>query len=197
MGRQKGRAITELATQTISDGTIEVANGKTTMTWKELKDSPTMLALGTSAQNSIIFASGSGRSFSYHGSTKGTANAGGCDPTTGAAGGISVTNPWKTALITAHALFMIAGWGFLLPLGVIIAHFGRNVQPPGWWFRQHRMIQTMGLLCGIIGLILAFVMVSDAGAAHMSRAHHYVGLIVMIISCCLVPSSCQLCFSRT
>jgi hypothetical protein len=44
----------------------------------------------------------------------------------------------------------------LIP-GVIIAHFGKNVKPPGWWFRQHRMIQTTGLLCGIIGMVIGFV----------------------------------------
>jgi hypothetical protein len=78
-------------------------------------------------------------------------------------------------------IFMILGWGFLLPMGVIIAHFGKNVKPPGWWFRQHRMIQTMGLLCGIIGLIIAVVMVQDATGNHFSRAHHTVGIIVMTI----------------
>lgn len=60
----------------------------------------------------------------------------------------------KTARI--HGALMLIGWGFLLPSGVLVAKFFR-ILPNGLWFKIHRAVQSLGLVCTIAGFIIALV----------------------------------------
>ncbi len=67
------------------------------------------------------------------------------------AGGLDFT---KVARI--HGALMLIGWGFLLPSGVLVAKFFRLL-PNGLWFKIHRAVQSIGLVCTIAGFIIALI----------------------------------------
>merc|ERR1712032_579638 len=79
---------------------------------------------------------------------------------------------------------MALSWGFLLPSGVIMARFFKGRQPPGWWFKMHRAMQSTGLLLAIAGFAVIVHHVQDTGGIHFGGAHSthkIVGLFVMLI----------------
>jgi hypothetical protein len=110
-----------------------------------------------------------------------------------------------------HAVLMTIGWGLLLPIGVLVARFGKEGRTsagggggtrrdnadaagaapavaaagaPAMWYRAHRTVQVAGLSMGIIGFIVALQMVGDADSGHFSRghaAHKQVGLLVTLL----------------
>lgn len=96
-------------------------------------------------------------------------------------------------LIWGHALFMIASWGCLLPLGVVWARnlrkSDRRFQGHPLWFAGHRLLQSSGWflqLCGF-GCILA----QKSGGTHFHAPHEILGLIVVIVGT-LQPVNAQL-----
>eukprot|EP00899_Mesostigma_viride_P010025 jgi/Mesvir1/19023/Mv12790-RA.1 len=52
-----------------------------------------------------------------------------------------------------HGVLMAIGWGILLPLGILVARFGKRWDPA--WFHVHRVLQVLGLTFGTIGFIIA------------------------------------------
>jgi hypothetical protein len=77
---------------------------------------------------------------------------------------------------------MMLSWGFLLPLGVVCAHFLRH-RENALWFKLHRIIQSLGLVLAIAGfsVALANFHVFDAGASVRSTAHGSMGVLVMLL----------------
>jgi len=74
---------------------------------------------------------------------------------------------------TAHGVLMALSWGFLLPIGVFIARFGRHWNPR--WFKLHRGFQMFGVLLMTFGFVIAILMVSTA---KFGTIHAYIGIIV-------------------
>jgi hypothetical protein len=87
----------------------------------------------------------------------------------------------RTILI--HGGLMLIGWGFLLPSGVILAAFGKH-RPDAWWFKIHRVVQTVGLLIAIISWIIALINFSalqGKGDGTLNYPHAVLGMITMSI----------------
>ena len=87
--------------------------------------------------------------------------------------------PW----IAAHATCMLLGWGILLPLGVISAHFLRH-RPNGLWFKIHRPMQMAGLSVAFIGWMIAifrFDVFSAGPKKNLSFVHGTLGMVVMTL----------------
>ena len=84
--------------------------------------------------------------------------------------------------IRAHGSLMLISWGFLLPLGVIAAHFLRH-RPDSLWFKLHRRFQVSGLLLAFCWLVVALASfdVFHSGASARSTAHGSMGLLVMAL----------------
>jgi hypothetical protein len=80
---------------------------------------------------------------------------------------------------TAHGILMGLSWGFLLPLGVFIARFGRGVFPQGKWFKLHRAINMVGLTMAVLGFIIALLMVSTG--KFLAVPHSYIGIVVTFL----------------
>lgn len=81
-----------------------------------------------------------------------------------------------------HGILMVAGMGFLLPVGVILARHAKKVNPCGinaFWFTSHKYIQSIGLLCAIGGVVLAFLFQAETKTAHLSILHAKIGIAVM------------------
>ncbi|KAK0528773.1 hypothetical protein OC842_004453 [Tilletia horrida] len=85
----------------------------------------------------------------------------------------------STRVIIAHITFMIAGWMLTIPLGALIARYGRTYFR---WFPTHRAIQLLGLLFVTVGFALAveFHMLSP-GLTHFSTRHGQLGLAIFIL----------------
>ena len=84
-------------------------------------------------------------------------------------------NSWLYIRLT-HALFMLVGWGIVLPLGVTIAAgFKQRIGAPRW-YQLHRGLQISGLVLALIGVSIALVSFGTPLGSY--GAHGILGLIV-------------------
>lgn len=74
-------------------------------------------------------------------------------------------------VIYAHAGLMFTSWGMLLPLGVVIAKFGKH-RPNDQWYQLHRAIQVVGLILATIGWIIALRNFNVFGDVGMKNYYH-------------------------
>jgi len=98
-------------------------------------------------------------------------------------GGSGSTTLSFNGKVVIHGGLMIAGWGFLLPLGAIVAKFGKH-RDDAWWFKLHRIIQPVGLLIAIISWIYAlrnFSALEAKGVDTLHYPHAVCGIITMVI----------------
>ena len=77
-----------------------------------------------------------------------------------------------------HGLCMTVAWVILAPLAVYIAHFERDREPEGWWFKMHRSLLSACLLLTAIGFLLAINMVDGA---HFHSLHSKLGLAFCLV----------------
>ena len=71
--------------------------------------------------------------------------------------------------VLTHGTLMIISWGFLLPLGIIIAQFLHH-RPNGLWFKMHRVLQILGLIFAIVGWSIALKNFNIFGGGSGSRS---------------------------
>eukprot|EP00873_Tetraselmis_striata_P022445 jgi/Tetstr1/442709/TSEL_030799.t1 len=82
-----------------------------------------------------------------------------------------------------HGVLMLAGWGVLLPCGVLIARTMRDQDPT--WFKLHRGLNYAGVAAALAAWIIALVKLGplnvgpDSGA--LASSHAVIGMIVMIL----------------
>lgn len=83
--------------------------------------------------------------------------------------------------IYAHGSLMIAGWGLILPSGVIVAALGRH-RPGGLWFKVHRFLQIAGLIIVLIAWIIALKFFDGVEVVddEYGDLHETLGLVVML-----------------
>jgi hypothetical protein len=63
---------------------------------------------------------------------------------------------------------------------VYVCAIGEQGKPPAW-FQLHRVIQSAGLVCTVLALIIAFAMTSKDGKPHLDNPHAQLGLIVTLL----------------
>ena len=80
-------------------------------------------------------------------------------------------------LVLAHGSLMLVSWGVILPMGVLAAHFLRHRDPT--WFKAHRAMQTIGLLCALGGFIIAITQFSVFAPGYYGP----VSSIVLLYTC--------------
>jgi len=131
-------------------------------------------AFSPATTTSFIWAIGSTDSLSYH------TERGAFDLAI-ASGEAHVSAPsvdaYKWQLI--HGLLMGWSWGVLLPIGVLIARYRKELLPhgqPKLWYRIHRNTQSTGIAMAIAGLAIAL---SRPEFGLIDTAHGYIGLAVM------------------
>ena len=75
---------------------------------------------------------------------------------------------------------MCLAWGFLIPLGVVIACF-RTVRGMGtWWFHLHRALQLLGFLVSLAGLSVGVYL--DPGEGGLFWQHKIIGIAVNVLA---------------
>lgn len=53
----------------------------------------------------------------------------------------------------------LAGWGVLLPIGMLVARFGKSCNPQ--WLYAHAAVQTLAFGLGIAGVVTGFMLEKD------------------------------------
>jgi len=86
---------------------------------------------------------------------------------------------------------MCLSWGCMLPFGVLCARHLRlsPYKPLGKpvWFQGHRLLQSIGLLLQLLGLV--FIMVYKK-ASHFKLPHELVGIVVVLLGTLQPVNAC-------
>ncbi len=75
----------------------------------------------------------------------------------------------------AHGWLMAVSWGFLIPLGMIIARTLKDREP--LWFHLHRACMMAGLALGLAGFVIAVTLFETDGNVY----HRNLGIAVMAL----------------
>lgn len=82
--------------------------------------------------------------------------------------------------LQVHGWLMCLSWGFLIPLGVVIACF-RTVRGMGtWWYHLHRALQILGFLVSLAGLSVGVYL--DPGQGGLFWQHKIIGIVVNVLA---------------
>lgn len=89
--------------------------------------------------------------------------------------------------VSWHGRLMVLAWGFLLPLGVIVARFFKVLPGQDWpheiqnpfWFKWHRILQYAGLTLITSALIMIVMTPRQAPGAAL---HHWLGWSVIALA---------------
>ncbi|MGL4242222.1 MAG: cytochrome b561 domain-containing protein, partial [Beijerinckiaceae bacterium] len=90
------------------------------------------------------------------------------------------------AAVAWHGRLMVAAWGFLLPLGVLVARFFKITPSQDWprridnrlWWNAHLALQYAGGAAMLAGLALVL---SQAGGGARWSAHGLLGYAVLLL----------------
>jgi hypothetical protein len=89
------------------------------------------------------------------------------------------SNTTNNAARTAHMWLMTIGWGFFIPLGILMARYKPKALGATGWFQLHLAIQTLGFCVGIAGLACAFV--ATGGWETPYTTHRSLGITIMVL----------------
>ncbi|XP_072973756.1 cytochrome b561 and DOMON domain-containing protein At3g07570-like [Typha angustifolia] len=74
-----------------------------------------------------------------------------------------------------HGLLALIGWGILMPIGMAMARFLKQFN--SLWLYSHILVQGIGFILGVIGLIIGFGL-DDEGSS--VDAHKALGLAILV-----------------
>eukprot|EP00944_MAST-04C_sp_MAST-4C-sp1_P006372 g6372.t1 len=127
----------------------------------------------------VIYAHGEANKLQvgYHGK-----NRGGKEVRLGSSASKSVSKRNAEASLWAHIILMVLSWGFLLPLGVVVANRTRdmNTVRGDTWFVFHRTVQYIGWTLQIVGFACAIVY-CQLHSGHFTQIHTKIGLGIFVI----------------
>lgn len=72
---------------------------------------------------------------------------------------------------------MCLAWGFLIPLGVLIAAFRSVSRGSAWWFYLHIALQTLGYLVSLAGVTVGAYLTIDE---KLQWQHRIIGITVNV-----------------
>ena len=85
-------------------------------------------------------------------------------------------------LKVAHGFVMTVAMGIVLPLGVLIARFGKGSKGSAMWFHLHRGLQSLGVVMLIAAFAIAIKFENKAGNKHFDCIHARLGLAVVVLT---------------
>ena len=83
-------------------------------------------------------------------------------------------------IIYAHAVVMVLTFAAILPLGALLANLKKPI--------IHMIVQPLGLVLAIIGLLLAVVYKELNESTHFDTLHTIFGLILMVVAVLALPA---------
>lgn len=191
-GLVRERTGAEAADTYMTDASVVEAGGFTTARFtRPLKTDFSLLAFGDKGERTtLLWAAGPTDALAQH-SSRGTVSV---DLATGDLSAVA-SQPFDNDAVDRHAALMIAAFMVLLPLGAVAARLMRRQSgadtgaeagktlgvPPSVWFRAHVALQLVGLLCAVVGFVLAYRFVSDAGSSHVAVTHARLGIAAVAL----------------
>lgn len=91
----------------------------------------------------------------------------------------------SSKLKKSHGILNMLGWGILLPIGAIIARYMKPWDPV--WFYSHSLVQSLGFLVGVSGIVCGFVLESRLGVD--VDKHKTLGVFILTLGCLQVFST--------
>jgi len=124
----------------------------------------------TSEVHTVQHSSGTNQAFQW--SALGPVDPNACPP----------RNPSWSLWIT-HGVLMAAGWGIMIPTGVLVAGTLKDMDP--LWFKIHKFGNSFGLMLAIAAWIIALVKFAPLNFGNegdaLGSSHTVIGMIVMIL----------------
>lgn len=77
------------------------------------------------------------------------------------------------------------GWGIILPIGAMVARYMKPWDPV--WFYSHSLVQSLGFLFGVSGIVCGFVLENRLGVD--VDKHKSLGVIILTLGCLQVIST--------
>jgi hypothetical protein len=123
--------------------------------------------------DSVVVAAGSSNEFAFH-------QKYGVGTVDWQSGQVQKQHP--KAVLWLHVFAMAIAWAWLLPLGISVAVFGKEVKPEGWWFRMHLRLQWSGVCVMVLGYVCALINVGfESGiSVHFNSPHKVIGHLVVL-----------------
>ncbi|KAK6145182.1 hypothetical protein DH2020_022002 [Rehmannia glutinosa] len=85
----------------------------------------------------------------------------------------------EASLRRSHGLLNMLGWAILLPIGAMVARYMRKWDPI--WFYAHAIIQSLGFILGLSGVICGLVLENRLDAS--VNKHKGIGITILIFGC--------------
>lgn len=77
----------------------------------------------------------------------------------------------------SHGILNILGWGILLIIGAMVARYSKQWDPH--WFYAHALIQSLGFILGLVGIVLGIILNSELEVD--VSTHKALGLIILVL----------------
>ena len=180
--------------QTLSNVSIEQADGRTILTFTKLLSEPGEVDLDATGSNTFIYATGFANNLAFHQqygafATALTAcrQAGDDSPPPVVDQVVETFNDelGNQPKYRAHGICMAGAWAVLIPIA-IGSSLIRSYLPDGLWFLLHRGFNALGLLLTLIGFALIVYAIDDnnpESPEHFQRnTHRKAGLAVVILA---------------
>ena len=89
-------------------------------------------------------------------------------------------NPATDIRKQIHAALMILSFVIFIPGGAVVAIFFKKSNPDGSAMRLHKTLQSTGIICGIMGVVTAFLYVPAGN--HLTKPHHILGITTITLA---------------
>jgi hypothetical protein len=169
--------------QSLTDATYTQNSTHTVMTFTKPFVDGSEIPIVITGINNFLYAVGTSNELGYHAKRRGFP----LDLSATSLGPIDSGSPDTKTLWIVHGILMFVAWSILVPLAVGTALL-RNFLPlpAGMWFQVHRILNSIAVLCTIVGFAIAVRNIQEeqgSSAKHFSTyQHHKIGLVVFIFA---------------
>lgn len=169
--------------QTLTDATYTQNSTHTVMTFTKPFVDGSEIPVAIDGMNNFLYAVGTDNNFGYHAKRLGFA----FDLSATSAGPIQSGSSDTKTLWMVHGILLFIAWSILVPMAVGTALL-RNFLPlpEGMWFQIHRILNSIAVLCTIVGFAIAVHNINEeqgSSAKHFSTyKHHTIGLVIFIFA---------------
>jgi Eukaryotic cytochrome b561 len=171
--------------QTLTDATYTQNSTHTVMTFTKPFVDGSEIPVAIDGMNNFLYAVGINNNFGYHAKRLPFAfdlSATSAGPIQSGAGSPNTKTLWMV-----HGILLFIAWSILVPMAVGTALL-RNFLPlpKGMWFQIHRILNSIAVLCTIVGFAIAVHNINKeqgSSAKHFSTyKHHTIGLVIFIFA---------------
>ena len=166
--------VTKVSGVPLSGVSLEVAGGVMTMRFTRPLATPAVALSSAAVPSVLLCAWGASAQLSGHSDRAAFQLDLSGAAASGAGGALPLTRLAQMKLV--HGSLMLTGWGFTLPLGVVIASQLKGVKDP-LWFQLHRALQLVGLALALGAFVIALIEFAPFGGG----VHGSLGVTAMAL----------------